>query len=375
MQITKISMYTVDLDYPGGTYHLSKGRTYTSFDDMVVAVETDTGLIGWGETCPFGTTYIEASPEGARTAIALMAPHLIGLDPRQPEPLYAVMDSLLVGHKYAKSALDMAFWDILGKSVGLPLCDLWGGRFEAPLLVSQSFRLSATSWEGDIVGPIKAEAERFKQSPNRIVSVKATSDINRDIQIVDLLTRELGPEFLVWIDANSGWPFSDALKIGLALRDRNVLYEQPCATYEDCRLLRQRIPQSIMLDEVAVDMNMAVQARHDGLLDRYNLKTARVGGLTKARKIRDFLVEMGVPIHFQCTWGAELGMTGMLHLAQSTPERCRTEFWLMAHSSTTVATADGSAEPVNGFIEATREPGLGIRPRLDVLGPSVAEFQ
>lgn len=375
MQITKISVYSVDLPYPGGTYHLSKGRTYTSFDNTVVAVETDAGMTGWGETCPFGNTYIEASPQGARTAIALISPHLIGLDPRQPEPLYDVMDTVLVGHGYAKSALDMAFWDLLGKSVQLPLCDLWGGRFNAPLIVKNSLSLSTTSWEGDIERLMMEEVHRFKQSHNRIVSMKATGNIDRDIEIIDFLTRELGPHFLFWVDANSGWRFTDALKIGLALQDRNIVYEQPCATYEACRLLRQRIPQSIMLDEVAVDLKTAIRAQQDGLLDRYNLKTARVGGLTKARKIRDFCVELGVPIHFQCTWGAELGMAGMLHLAQSTPERCRTEFWPMARSSTTIVTADGSAEIVNGFIEATREPGLGIRPRLDILGAPLATYQ
>ena len=82
MKITKITVYSVDLAYPGGTYHLSKGRTYTSFDNTVVAVDTDAGMTGWGETCPFGNTYIAASAEGVRTAIGLIAPHLIGLDPR-----------------------------------------------------------------------------------------------------------------------------------------------------------------------------------------------------------------------------------------------------------------------------------------------------
>jgi len=116
-------------------------------------------------------------------------------------------------------------------------------------------------------------------------------------------------------------------------------------------------------------------AQKDGLLDRYAMKTARVGGLTKARKIRDFCVELGVPIHFQCTWGAELSMAGMLHLSQSTPEHCRTEFWPLAHSSTPIATADGSAKPVDGLIEATHEPGLGVRPRLEILGSPVAIYQ
>ncbi|MEM7118385.1 MAG: mandelate racemase/muconate lactonizing enzyme family protein [Chloroflexota bacterium] len=374
MKITKISVYQVDLAYPGGTYHLSKGRTYTSFDDTIVAVETDAGIVGWGETCPFGSTYVEASVQGARAAIGLMTPHLIGQDPRRPEPLYGLMDGLLVGHGYAKSALDMAFWDILGKAARLPLCDLWGGRVDEPLTVKTSFGLSATAWEGDIATRIKEEVARFKQGKGRTLSIKATSSVARDIEILGLISDELDDDYTLWIDADSGWRFADALKVGLAMQGRNIVFEQPCATYEECRQLRQRIPQSIMLDEVAVDMETAVRAYNDGLLDHYNLKTARVGGLTKARKIRDMLAELGVPIHFQCTWGAELGTAGMLHLAQSTPERSRTDFWHMASSSTIVATANGLPQPVDGQIEASRESGLGIEPRMVILGEPVAVY-
>ena len=130
-----------------------------------------------------------------------------------------------------------------------------------------------------------------------------------------MLTSELGPEFLFWVDTNSGSRFTGALQIGLALHDRKIVYEQPCATYEECRQLRHRIPQSIMLDEIAVDLNMALQAQKNGLLDRYAMKTAGVGGLTKARKIRDFCVGLGVSIHFQCTWGAELSMDPLTYFS------------------------------------------------------------
>jgi L-alanine-DL-glutamate epimerase-like enolase superfamily enzyme len=147
------------------------------------------------------------------------------------------MDIVLVGHGYAKSALDMAFWDILGKSVGLALCDLWGGRFDAPIIVSDSLSIFGTSLEGDIDTIVQEDIRRFKQGHNRIVAMKATGNIARDIEIIDLLTSELGPEFLFWVDANSGWRFTEALQIGLALHDRNIVYEQPCATYEECRQL------------------------------------------------------------------------------------------------------------------------------------------
>lgn len=375
MRITRIAVYQVDLPYPLGTYHMSNGRAFTSLDNTVVEVETDAGITGWGETCPFGTNYLPASAEGARSALAILAPGLIGLDPRRPGPLYQEMDSILLGHGFAKSGLDMAFWDILGKAAGLPLCELWGGRFEKPLIVKHKSEVFTRHWEGDLAAACREDACRLGESRNRVVSAKATGDIDRDIEIADVVTSEVGPKYLYWMDANSGWTFTEALKIGLAMEGRNILFEQPCVTYEECRELRQRIPQSIILDEVAVDLRIAHRAAKDGLLDHYNMKTARVGGLTKALKIRDFCVEMGVPVHYQDTWGAELSTAAMLHLAQSTPDRSRTEIWPMNYWSVARPTAQGLPEPKGDEIEAGREPGLGIQPLMNMLGDPVAVYE
>jgi L-alanine-DL-glutamate epimerase-like enolase superfamily enzyme len=72
-----------------------------------------------------------AFPEGARAAIHMMAPALLGADPRQLEQVYARMDRALYGHAYAKSPIDIACWDLLGQATGLPVSDLLGGTFQA----------------------------------------------------------------------------------------------------------------------------------------------------------------------------------------------------------------------------------------------------
>ncbi len=375
MHITAIRVYSVTLPYPHGTFHLTKGRSYNSFDDTIVEIETDEGLSGWGETCPFGTTFIEASPQGARAAIEIMAPHLLGADPRRPAALYQLMDDALVGHGYAKSALDMACWDLLGKAAGLPLCDLWGGRLDGPIPIERDFLVGDM---GHVSGDkqldvLREQIRKAKSGNTREYSMKASGDIASDIEMLDLITREFGPELQICIDANGGWTFDEALRITHALRDRHIVYEQPCATYEECRMLRQRITQPIILDEVAVDLETALCARQDGLLDICSLKTARVGGLTKARVIRDLCVTLGVPIHIQCSWGAELTKAGMLHLSQSTPARYRGEFWNITED-VSIVTAEGDPQPVDGMLAASEAPGLGVSPLRDVLGEPVATY-
>ena len=93
-------------------------------------VSTDEGLVGWGEGCPFSPTYMLAFAEGARAAIQLMGPALLGADPRQIEEVYARMDAVLYGHAYAKSPIDIACWDLLGQATGLPVSDLLGGTVQ-----------------------------------------------------------------------------------------------------------------------------------------------------------------------------------------------------------------------------------------------------
>jgi cis-L-3-hydroxyproline dehydratase len=95
-------VFQVDLPFSGGTYRLSGGREYRSFDATVIRIETDAGHEGWGESTPFGSNYIAAHARGVRAGIAEIAPGLIGLDPRRVDRINDVMDDVLVGHAHAK---------------------------------------------------------------------------------------------------------------------------------------------------------------------------------------------------------------------------------------------------------------------------------
>jgi cis-L-3-hydroxyproline dehydratase len=114
MKITSISVFQVDLPFAGGTYRLSGGREYRNFDATVIRIETDAGLEGWGESTPFGSSYVAAHARGVRAGIAEIAPALIGLDPRRVDRINDAMDDALVGHAHAKSPVDVACWDVLG---------------------------------------------------------------------------------------------------------------------------------------------------------------------------------------------------------------------------------------------------------------------
>src|SRR6185312_12816693 len=124
MKITRILAYRVALPLAEGSYKWSGGKSVNVFDSTIVGVETDTGIVGYGEVCPLGPFYLPAYAEGVRTGIRELAPSLIGADPCQLGKLNRTMDAALKGHPYVKSGIDIACWDIFGHVTGQPICEL-----------------------------------------------------------------------------------------------------------------------------------------------------------------------------------------------------------------------------------------------------------
>lgn len=113
--------------------------------------------------------------------------------------------------------------------------------------------------------------------------------------------------------------------------------------------------------------SVSVRARGDGAMDVVNLKISKLGGLTKIRQARDLCVAMGVAMTLEDSWGGDITTAAIAHLAHSTPPEFRftaTDF----NSYVTVSTAEGAPRRQDGRMAAATAPGLGITPRMDVLG-------
>src|SRR5438105_6619528 len=157
MRITAISAYRVELSLYEGSYNWSGGNSVSVFDSTVVAVKTDAGLTGYGEICPLGPAYLPAYAAGARTGIAELAPHLIGLDPTQLGPLNQRMDQAMHGHPYVKSALDVACWDLLGQASGQSVATLLGGRYGEDFALYRAISQDTPVAMAEMVGTYRAQ--------------------------------------------------------------------------------------------------------------------------------------------------------------------------------------------------------------------------
>ena len=366
MKITRISVYQVDLPLHEGSYKWSGGKSVEVFDSTVVLIETDKGIHGVGEVCPLGPFYLPAYAPGARTGIAQIAPDLIGQDPTEIAPLNRRMESLLKGHPYVKSAIDMACWDILGKASGQPVCKLLGGRYGEDFMLYRAISQQTPDEMAEKVATYRSEGYRKFQ-------LKVGGDPDVDISRIHAVSKLMHPGDVLIADANTGWLMHEAMRVVRSVQDVDVYIEQPCLTYEECLAVGKRTNHPFVLDECVDGIDMLQRAYADRAMDVVNIKISKFGGLSGARLARDLCVSMGIGVTIEDSWGGDIITAAIAHLAHSTPTRflfTSTDF----NSYVTVSTAKGAPQRDNGKLSASTSPGLGVEPRMDVLGSPVLDF-
>lgn len=360
MRITGIKAYRVGLPLHEGSYKWSGGNSVDVFDSTIVAIATDAGITGYGEVCPLGPAYLPAYAAGARTGIAELAPNLLGQDPTALASINRRMDQLLRGHPYVKSAIDMACWDILGHATGLPVVTLLGGRVGEDVALYRAISQDTPEKMAAKVGTYRAEGYTKFQ-------LKVGGDPDTDIERIRAAAAKLRPGDVLIADANTGWTQHQAIRVVDAVRSVDVYIEQPCMRYEECLAVRRHTDRPFVLDEVIDDIMMVLRGHQDQAMDVINLKISKVGGLTRARQIRDLCLSLGIAMTIEDSWGGDIITAAIAHLAHSTPPELlfsTTDF----NSYVTVSTATGAPQRTNGRMAASAAPGLGVQPRMDVLG-------
>lgn len=360
MKITSITAWQVDLPLKDGRYAWSNGNFVEVFDATVVAIATDAGVTGYAESTPLGSAYLPSYPRGVRAGIAEVGPKLIGLDPTDLTAINRAMDAALRGHPSVKAPLDIACWDILGKVAGLPAVKLLGGIAQPEIRLYRAI-------SQDTPDAMASGVARFRGEGYRRFQLKVGGDANEDVARIRACRAALAPDDILVADANTGWTMHEAARVVAAVAGIDVYIEQPCPTWRECLSIRRRTNHPFVLDEAITDPEILMRSIAEDAMDVVNLKISKVGGLTRARLMRDICVDAGIPMIIEDTWGGDIATAAIAHLAQSTP----TEFCFAAtdfNSYGSRSIAEHAPQRCEGVMRAPRRPGLGVEPRIATFG-------
>lgn len=361
MRITQIHLYQHNLPVKGPAYRMALSEL-TALDTTIVEVITDTGLKGYGETCPLGSTYQAQHAKGARAALEEMLPHLIGMNPLHIETVGRRMNAALNGHLYAKAAVDIALWDIAGKAQGIRVCDLLGG----------AVRERVPSYYA--IGPeapdeaARQAKEKQAQGFPRIQMKVGGRNAHIDIEAIRKVSAVLQPGVRLAADANRSWTVRDTILISQACRDLPLVLEQPCGSFEEVARLKGRICHPVYMDESIVDVNTAIQAIADDVVDGFGLKTTRVGGISAMRTLRDICNARGLPHTCDDCWGGDIVAAACLHIGATVDPRLLEGVWVAQPYIDGHYDKGPGIALVQGWLNLPNKPGLGIDPDVSMWG-------
>lgn len=363
MKIAKIEVFQVNYRLLDQEYAWSRGQSVSSFVSTVVRVSTDSGLKGYAEVCPLGSAYMDAFARGVPAGVEEVGSHLIGQDPCQLNLINHLMDQALLGHNYVKSPLDIACWDLLGQVTNTPVCILLGGRAVDKFPLYRAISQGAPD-------KMAEDVAKYREEGYRRFQLKVGSIPEDDILRTRAVLEVIQPGDILVADANTGWIPHKAIRVVNALEGENVYIEQPCTTLEECLVVRAHTTQPMVLDEIIRDVPSLMRAYELGAMDVVNLKISRLGGLTKAKQMRDLCQSLGIAMTIEDSWGGDITTAAIAHLAGSTmPEYYFTSTDFNSYND--VHLAEDAPARKEGWLEVSAEPGLGIHIKENLLGDPV----
>ncbi len=361
-------MYTIDLPLRE-PYWLSGGRLkFENLDATFVEIETDAGITGWGEGTPWGHTYLPAHGPGVRAGIETLSNAILGLDPRKIEHIERAMDICLPGHLYAKAPVDLACWDILAQASGLSIADALGGRYEEGTQVASSISTGTPE-------QMLALVDRYREAGYQVHSTKVGGNIELDIERIRFMENARQPEELMLYDVNRAWTRREAVIVMNSVSDLGVTFEQPCETLDDLAAIRPITGSPISVDESLQTLTEMSRIARENLAEVVNIKLNRVGGLTKARRIRDMALAHGIQMYVMATGGSVLADSEAAQFAQTIPAEFRLGTWACQDMLTVDIAPGQGVRNDHGHLIASDSPGHGIIPDKNMLGDPVAVYE
>ena len=364
MKISGIELSQISIPF-AEPYRLSK--MYGTLHDaqaVIVKLKTDDGLIGLGEADPL-QPFTEESPESTMEVIRdIIAPNLIGRDPREIAQLELNLDNLVDGNPTGRGAINMALYDILGKAIDTPVYRFMGGlrHNRLPLLLG----ISSLDLEQSIDAINKLSAKGVTTVMLKMGEMPIVNEVKRFIGI----RQHFDKNIKLVVDANQGWELDEALKFIDGIKDYHLdLLEQPIErrNLSGLKKICEKSVCSLSADESLVEAEDAAMLIREQVVDVFSIKVSKNGGLDKSKLIAQMATGFGL----KCLMNSmlEFGITqaASLHLGCTLPNLmdCGHAYGSVTRMSDDIT--DFGENISGGFVTVPSGPGLGVKLKEDKL--------
>lgn len=351
MKITNIKWekLRIELDKP---FVIATG-TATHADTMIIKIETDEGIIGYGEAKP-SLAVTGETIDTVAAVLPLFRDALVGENPFALEKIHKTMDRIILRNSAAKAGIDIALHDIMGKKLAMPLYKLLGG-YENKLTTDMTVSI-------DTPEAMAAEALSHKQAGYTVLKIKAGINPDADIKAMDLIREAVGPAMRLRADANQGWSVNQAIRVIDIYEQYGVeMVEQPVKYWDIDGLayIRRRVKIALGADESLHTPEDAMKLAKAGAADIFNIKLMKSGGIYPALHINAIVEASGIAVMLGCMMETRIGNAASAALVAA--QRNITEADLDSYTHFEGKGIDGGFELENGVMTMLEKPGLGVQ--------------
>jgi len=288
-------------------------RRVDVLEDIVVIVECDDGSIGYGEGAP--TPVITGETMGSIIAtIEYIKPHIIGLEIEDFDTVLSLLHNLILKNTTAKSALEIALYDLKAKAAKQPLYRMLGGS-------QTHFKTDITISMGEIDKMI-ADSLHAVSLGYDTLKIKIGDDPQKDVERVKAIYGVLDKHIKLRLDANQGWTAKESVTLLHALEKENIIaefIEQPVAADDTKGLLyiKERVQTPLLADESIFSVKDARRLLELEAIDYVNIKLAKTAGISNALKLADVSKEFGVKCMIGCMLEGPISVAAGVHVASA----------------------------------------------------------
>lgn len=329
----------------------------TSRAHAVVRVVTEDGIVGYGEAAPSPAFMGETGYTMEVAILRYLAPSITGMNVFDMDLIHEKMNFAIYGNYAAKSAIDIALYDIMGKMLNIPAYQLLGGKYR------DKIELSWVVGMQDLDASIEEAREKLKEG-YRVLKVKVGNSPETDYNLLKRIRDELGENFPIRLDANQGYDYKTALETFRRLEEFGLeSIEQPVRRWdiEGMKMLRERLNTPVMADESVSDFHAVMCIIREKACDIVNIKVGKVGGLTMAKKIAACLEAEGLTATAGSNLEVGIGSSASIHFVASTNIASVPNDLLLGGPLHQRDLIVNDFEVKDGFVKVPETPGLGIQ--------------